>query len=47
MVSLVSDGLDLVGRGYGVSGVWGGRAMGSMVSEGLDLGGRDYGVSGV
>ena len=44
---MVSAGLDLGGRGYGVSGVWGSRAMVSMVSDGLDLGGRGYGVYGV
>ena len=51
MVSMVSDGLDLGGRGYGVSGVmvwtWVVGAMVSLVSDGLDLGGRGYGVSGV
>ena len=49
MVSMVSVGLDLGSRGYGVYGVSAGvvRAMVSMVSDGLDLGGRGYGVYGV
>ena len=34
---MVSAGLDLGGRCYGVSGVWGSRAMVSMVSDALDL----------
>ena len=47
MVSMVPARLGLGGRGYSVSGVWGGRAMAPMVSDGLDLGGRGYGVYGV
>ena len=52
MVSMVSDGLDVRGPGYGVygacsfgpgwSGLWWVGAMMSMVFAGLDLGGRGY-----
>ena len=57
MVSMVSAGLDLGGRGYSGSGLWClwcllvwtwvVKAMVSLVFDGLDAGGPGYGVYNV